>query len=273
MYKLICIDMDGTLLNSSGIISDRNMEAIKSAHEKGVNVTICTGRVFTSAAYYGHLIGVKVPIIALNGAYIKEKDKDKVVYKSILGKDNCRKILHVLNKYDIYPHFNAPDIVFTQKIIYSSSGYTKMNESLPDNWKINIQVSEDWDSVFEKYGDEIVKCIAVDDNLEKIKKAKEELSKYEEVEVVSSWYNNFEVMSKGVSKGRAVEVLAGFYNISKDEVMCIGDNENDISMIKYAGLGVAMGNAEEKVKKYADFVTASNDEDGVAVAIEKFILA
>lgn len=273
MYKLICLDMDGTLLNSSGKISPGNLQAIKSAHEKGVKVTICTGRVFTSAAYYGSLLGVKVPIIALNGAYIREKDKDEVIYKSVLGTHRCRKILKVLKKYGIYAHFNAPDMIFTEKIIYSSEGYSRINKDLPDEWKINIQVSEDWERVFEKYGDYITKCIAIDDDVKKIRKAKEELLQDEEIEVVSSWYNNIEIMCKGVSKGRAVKVLSGFYNIKREEIMCIGDNENDISMIKYAGLGVAMGNAEEFVKNEADFVTDKNDEDGVARAIEKFVLS
>lgn len=273
MYKLICLDMDGTLLNSKGKVSDRNIEAIRAASEKGVKVTICTGRIFTSAAYYADLLGVKVPVIALNGAYIKEKDRDEVIYKSILGKENCQKILSVLKKYNIYPHFNAPDIVFTEKLIYSSEGYSKMNKDLPEQWKINIKSVEDWNKTFEEYDDYITKCIAIDDNVEKIQQAKDELLKYEELEVVSSWYNNFEVMCKGVSKGRAVEVLAGFYNIKREEVMCIGDNENDLSMIKYAGLGVAMGNAEESVKKVAQFVTDTNNEDGVAKAIEKFILS
>jgi hypothetical protein len=264
--------MDGTLLNSNGKISDRNIKAVKLAHEKGVKVTICTGRVYTSAAYYGDLIGVKVPIIALNGAYIKEKDRDEVIYKSVLGKEKCNKILNILKKYDIYPHFNAPDIIFTEKIIYSSEGYSKQNEELPEKWKIKIQVSKDWDSIFEKYGDSIIKCIAIDDDLEKIKAAKKELKQHDEFEVVSSSSNNIEIMCKGVSKGRAVEVLAGFYGIKREEIMCIGDNENDISMIKYAGLGVAMGNAEETLKNIADFITDNNDEDGVAKAIEKFIL-
>lgn len=273
MIKLLCMDMDGTLLNTKGEISKRNIETIKRAHEKGVKVTICTGRIFTSARYYADLIGIKVPIIATNGSYIREKDRDEIIYKSVLGKRKCEDILKVLKKYEIFPHFNTPDIVFTEKIIYSSQSYANMNKSLPKNRQIEIQVVEDWTDIFNKYEEEILKCICIDENMEKVKAAKKELQSNKELEVVSSRMDNFEVMSNGVSKGRAVEVLAGFYNIKQNEIMCIGDNENDISMIRYAGIGVAMGNAEEFVKDAANYITATNDDDGVAKAIEKLILS
>lgn len=92
------------------------------------------------------------------------------------------------------------------------------------------------------------------------------------IEVVSSYENNFEIMTNGVSKGRGVEILAAYYNIKPEEIICIGDNENDLSMIKFAALGVAMGNAPSSIKEQADYVTDTNDNDGVAKVIEKFIL-
>jgi Cof subfamily protein (haloacid dehalogenase superfamily) len=272
MIKLLCMDMDGTLLNSKGEISKVNLDAIKNAHNKGVKVTICTGRIYTSARYYADLVGIKVPIIASNGSYIREKDRDEVIYKSVLSKINCEKILKVLRRYGITPHFHTPNVIFTEKANYSSMGYANMNKTLPVDRQIDIRIVEDWEIIFNKYESEILKCTCIDKDMEKIKCAKQELHSNEKLEVVSSMMGNFEVMSKGVSKGRAVEVLAGLYNIRQDEIMCIGDNENDISMIKYAGVGVAMGNGEEFVKKIAKYVTDTNDEDGVAKAIEKFII-
>lgn len=272
MIKLLCMDMDGTLLNTRGEISKKNLDTIKKAHDKGVKVTICTGRIFTSARYFADLIGIKVPIIATNGSYIREKDRDEIIYKAVLGKRKCEEVLKVLRKYKIYPHFNSPSTVFTEKIIYSSQSYANMNKKLPRNRQIDIQIVDNWDMIFDKYEDEILKCICIDEDIEKVKEAKKELKSNLELEVVSSNKNNFEVMNKGVSKGRAVEVLAGFYKIKQEEIMCIGDNENDLSMIKYAGTGVAMGNAEEFIKEAADYVTSNNDDDGVAKAIDELIL-
>lgn len=271
-YKLICIDMDGTLLNKSGEISKRNLEAIKKAYSNGVNVAVTTGRLFASANYFADLLGVKTPVIASNGAYIREKSSDKIIYKSLLGHDNSIKIVEVLKKFDLYPHFNTYDSIFTEKIINSSLFYSKLNETLPEDRRIKIHMVEEWQKALKENENEILKCIVIDKDIEKIKKAKEEISKIGTLEVVSSLKKNFEIMSKGVSKGNAVEMLANYYGINKSEVICMGDNENDLSMIKYAGLGVAMGNAEDFVKESADYITDTNENDGVAKAIEKFIL-
>lgn len=271
-YKLVCIDMDGTLLSTNNEVSKRNLEAIKQATQKGVQVAVTTGRVFASAYYYADIIGVSTPIIASNGAYIREKLGDRIIYKGLLGLENCQKIMEVINKYDIYPHFNTYNTIYTEKLIYSSKYYSKANESLPEGRKINIVITSNWNSAFMENKDEILKCIIVDKDMEKLDKVKKELKKVEELEVVSSFKNNVEVMKKGISKGKAVEILANYYNIDMKDVICIGDSENDLSMIKAAGLGVAMGNGDKLVKDAADYITDTNDEDGVAKVIEKFIL-
>lgn len=272
MYKLLCTDMDGTLLNDKKEISERNLKAITEAHEKGVKIIVCTGRMFVSADFYSDLLGVKTPVIASNGAYIREKDRNEIIYKGLLGKENSLKVLKVCKKYGIYPNFHTYNTLFTEKIIYSSASYAKLNDLLPEGKKVTITLVEDWEEVFNKHEDEILKCTAVDKDGEKIYRAKEELSQQHTLEVVSSFENNFEAMSKGVSKGRAVEILAKYYNIPREEIICVGDNENDVSMIKFAGLGVAMDNGEECAKKAASYITTSNNDDGVAEIIEKFIL-
>lgn len=108
---------------------------------------------------------------------------------------------------------------------------------------------------------------------DKLKEAKEELiACTTDLEVVSSWDDNFEIMKKGSSKGEAVQMLAKHLGVSQEEVMCIGDSENDLSMITWAGTGVAMGNAIDSVKEVANYVTSDNKHGGVAEAIRKFVL-
>jgi Cof subfamily protein (haloacid dehalogenase superfamily) len=271
-YKLICIDMDGTLLNDQKTISEGNIKAIRLANEKGVRIAVCTGRIFTSADFFSELLGVKSPVIASNGAYIMEKHKDEVVYKATLGVERCKKLLSVFRQHDIYPHYYTSDTVFTEKLIYSSSFYTEVNKTLPKHKQVKIVVVKDWDEVFHKYEKEIFKGIGVDEDIEKIQKAKASVRDMEEFEVVSSHFDNFEAMNRGVSKGNACKILADYYGIAREKVICIGDSENDLSMIKFAGLGVAMGNADEDVKAAAQYITDSNNCDGVAKAIEKFVL-
>lgn len=272
-YKLLCTDMDGTLLNDKKEVSERTIKVIKEAHAKGAKIAICTGRPFTSANVYADLIGIKTPVISANGAYIRDKDNDEIIYQSKLGIDNCKKILSILKKYEIPVNFHGPDIMLCDEFSYSAKIYMKLNESLPEDKRIKVIIVDDWKKALNDNIDSIVKCLAIDNDIKKIKSAKEEMIKEKELETVSSYSNNFEVMCKGVSKGRAVEILSKYLGINQEEIICIGDNENDISMIRYAGLGVAMGNAEKLVKETADYITDTNDKDGVAKVIEKFMLS
>lgn len=271
-YKLICIDMDGTLLNDKKIISERNLDTIKLAYDKGVRIAVCTGRIFTSADSFSDMLGVKSPVIAANGAYIMEKDRDEVIYKATIGVKNCKKLLNVFRKYDIYPHYYTNNVIFTENIEFSSRFYEKANKLLAKDKQIKVVLVEDWEKIFKEYESEIFKSIGVDRDLEKMGKAKIELRDMNDFEVVSSNFDNFEVTNKGVSKGNAVKILADYYGINREQVICIGDSENDLSMIKFAGLGVVMENGDEFVKEAAQYITDSNNNDGVAKAIEKFVL-
>lgn len=271
-YKLICIDMDGTLLNDEKTVSERSIRTIKDAVEKGVRVAVCTGRLFTSADYYANLIGSKIPVIAANGAYIREKDENRIIYKSPLSIEQCRKILKIVKKFDMYPHFNTPEAVLTEKMVYTSQGYAEANKTLPPDRQIKIEVISDWEETFKKYEENIMKCIIADKDADKLSEAKKLMTEGADLEVVSSMRDNIEVMNAGTSKGRAVEILAGFYGIKMEEVICIGDSENDLSMIEYAGMGVAMGNGEDYVKEAAQYITDTNNNDGVAKAIEELVL-
>lgn len=275
-YKLICIDMDGTLLNNKHEISERNKEAIKKATEKGVKVAVTTGRLFASAKYYASLIGVKTPIISCNGAFIREKDENKVIYESVLNESQLERIYDVIKKYDIdMAYFNTPDTVISEKFVPEEHGYKVMNRMMGESEeKVMFSEGIDFREAFKLHGKHILKaiCIENDNKVSELFKAKEELKKYEDLEVVSSSPNNFEVMNSGTSKGSAVKVLADILHINKEEVMCLGDSENDLSMIEFAGLGVAMGNAEGFLKEKANYITDTNENDGVAKAIEKFVL-
>ena len=208
-YKLICIDMDGTLLdNSAKNIPNENLEAIKSATEKGAKVAITTGRLFTSARYFSDLIGVKTPVIASNGAYIREKDSDKVIAEFLLGEENIKAILDVVKEYDIRVFFNTVDTVITDKDILQGNAYMEMNKDLPKEMQVKFLINEDLKSTSLRYKDEILKCICINENnvynTKEIEELKMKLKEIDSIEVVSSNHNNFEIMNKGVSKGKAV---------------------------------------------------------------------
>lgn len=272
-YKLVCIDMDGTLLGENHTVSKENKEALKKATELGVHIAITTGRLFTSAKMYSDLIGVKAPIISSNGGYIKEKDKEEIIYESPIPRENLYKIYDVIKKYNFLTYFNTCDTVITEIDLPENHAYKIMNKELPEDMRVKIDVVDSFETALKEYTGKILKAICVDVNkTADLQKARKELEELDEFEIVSSWQNNIEVMNKNTSKGNGVKNLAKMLGVKREEIICIGDNENDLSMIKYAGLGVVMGNANDEIKEQADYVTDTNINDGVAKVINKFIL-
>ncbi|MBC2580797.1 Cof-type HAD-IIB family hydrolase [Clostridium sp. DJ247] len=274
-YKLVCIDMDGTLLNSKRKITENTRSVLKNAHNNGVHIVITTGRIYDNAEYYSDLIGVKSPVIAANGAFIKEKDKDEIIYKSILGKKLSTKILNICSKYEAALEFHTSQKMYLGNKLDKSIINLLMQKTLLKEEKIEIihvKNIEQWKTILHNEEENIVKCIISNRNEEELQKIRNEVEKLDDVEVVSSARDNIEITCKGTSKGRAVEILAGYYNLKREEIIAIGDSENDLSMIEYAGLGVAMGNAIDLVKRKANYITDTNDEEGVAKAVNKFIM-
>lgn len=271
-YKMIAIDMDGTLLTDKKEVTEVSKEAIRKASKKGIKIVVCTGRIFTSAKVYAKEIGTEAPIIASNGAYIREKDAEKIIYEKPIAKDKLKVLVDMAKSEGFFPHLFTTNTIYTEKLIFSSKSYTKWNEGLPETDKVIIEIVDDLNQCIDESDLDFLKMVVMCDDIDKLLKLKQRISDNMDVSVMSSVENNFEVMEAGISKGNGVKALAEYYGIDRSEVVCIGDNENDISMIEYAGLGVAMGNATEDLKSAADIITETNDNDGVARFIEEYIL-
>ncbi|SHE63910.1 MULTISPECIES: Cof-type HAD-IIB family hydrolase [Caloramator] len=273
-YKLIAMDMDGTLLNSQKQVTEYTKDVLRRASEKGIKLVICTGRIFTSAKSYARIIGTKAPIIASNGAYIREKDRNEVIYEKYIKKETLLDIIKVTREWGFYPHIYTTDTIYSEKLIHSSLNYSKWNETVPEDERINIQIVDSLEDVVEKEGENFLKVVvmALEDEVEKLQELKKYIRDNMDVSIFSSYMNNFEIMDKEVSKGNALKRLAEFFDIDREAIVCFGDNENDKTMFEFAGFPIAMGNAEEEIKKIAAYVTDTNDNDGVAKAIEELIL-
>ncbi len=273
-YKLVCIDIDGTLLNSKSKITDTTKAAIKEAHNQGVHIVVSTGRMYTDAAYYSDLVGVKSPVIASNGAFIKEKDKGEIIYQSVLGEQLALEILEVFRSYRISPFFCTPhkfyygSIFF--KLFYFLAQLSGQRRNVLDTEYVPSW--QRWRKVLRQERENIVKCEVIHRNIHSLGPFRERLQRINHLEIINSSKHNIELTAKGVSKGRAVQILADFYQVEREAVLAIGDSENDVSMLEYAGMGIAMGNAAAVVKQKADYVTDTNDRDGVAKALYKFVL-
>jgi Cof subfamily protein (haloacid dehalogenase superfamily) len=272
MYKLIAIDLDGTLLNSKKRISETNIKYIKEVIEKEVKVVVCSGRIYAGAKIFARQISVNDTLIACNGAIIKDIGTDEVLYYNSMNIPDCIRVIDICHELDIYFHVYIGDTMYTERLEFSSLFYWKRNQELPQDEQVDIRLVQNMYEVIEKNAGKVLKIVVISNDPNILADARKKVCCIDSVEVMSSDSNNFEVMNQGVNKGNALKFIAGKLGIKREEIIAIGDNENDYTMIEYAGLGVAMGNAEEKIKGIAKYVTCTNDQDGVAHCIKRFVL-
>lgn len=265
-YKFIAIDMDGTLLNSQNQISLRTKNAIKRAKEKGVHIVLATGRILRSARFFAEELELDNPILACNGAIILDENRN-VIYNRPLEVDLAKKVMELGKKHNVYYHFYNEESLYSNYYIKEIADYYSRKTQI-----IDVKVFEDYDEILNDEDLNIFKFLFIDNDKDRLNKLRMEFSTIEGLNITSSWPDNIEVMDFRASKGIGLEYLCNEMKISPDQVIAIGDSENDLPMLKYAGFGVAMGNSDERVKLEADYVAESNDKDGVAKVIEKFIL-
>lgn len=270
-YQLIAVDMDGTLLNSENEVSERNQQALKKALDKGVKVVIATGRIFTSARGYAELLGIQTPIIACNGALIRDYLSNEVIYHNTIQQEDALKIIELCQNEQIYFHFYDQEKLYVEErwMSYLMDYYWGGRKREQD--EVQFEAIENAYTYLKMNPVEVLKFVLVDHRLEVLEAIKPLLQKIDTIDIDKSWFNNLEVMNKGVSKGKALEKLGEIFNIPKEKIIAFGDNYNDLSMKEHSGAFIAMGNSDEAVKTQAKAVTTSNDEDGVALGIEKYV--
>lgn len=272
MIKLIAIDLDGTLLNKDKRISQENKVALKMAMEKGVKVVVCSGRIFSGARVFAMDVGANGPMIACNGAIIKDLQTEEVIYSSTMVHEDCIQLIDLCHQENVYFHVYVGETMFTEKLGFSSLFYWQRNQELPEEDRIDIRVVKDLKEELQTGSIPAFKFVLVSDDPEQLQRIRALIGEIKGVQVTSSFRDNLEIINAGVGKGHALKLLAERLGIKQEEVMAIGDNENDESMLQYAGLSVAMENAEDYIKDMADFITLSNEEHGVAYAVKKFVL-
>jgi hypothetical protein len=285
MIKLLALDLDGTLLNSRGEIPEKNIEAIQKAEASGVLVTIATGRRFRDALPVADQLKLNAPVICHNGALLKYADTLETVAVSILAKETVREILRVGKAFGGDALLSA-DPIGKGVLLYD----TVSEENIPLQkyiaWSKRLHSAEAEEAVHHVANLETIvdrnetvhvsfsgSCAAMT-HLEMV--LRDELAS--SVMILTTVYSKMDftlidVLPPDASKGVGVEKLALLNNLAAENVMAIGDNFNDLEMLEYAGTSVLMGNALPELLERAEFhQTLSNDENGVALAIEKFIL-
>jgi Cof subfamily protein (haloacid dehalogenase superfamily) len=261
---LVASDLDDTLLRADWTVSERVIQAIRRAKEAGIHFTFATGRMPASTRPYVEQVGIDVPIITYNGAMIKEAVSGEVIYRNVIPIETVREIVDWLLSQAVHLHVYRRDEVFTHKMNDWTKGYVQATR---------VPVGEvDLTKLLEQEQEGIEKVIFFGENKDLDVLGREILDRYQgKVCLTRSKKHFLELIHPEVNKGVALKVLAERLGIKQENVMAIGDNLNDIEMIQYAGLGVAIGNARKEVIEAADVVTGSNQEDGVAQAIEQYV--
>ncbi len=287
MYKLIAIDLDGTLLNSYGQISEKNRNALNKAKEHNAEIIIASGRTTDSVRNIANDIGAKGYIICGNGSLIYDLQKEEIIYDKFIDKKKALQIIEICEQNSIYYNIYTENMVITKTLNNNVLFYYQENASKPDNKKTKINIVQDiYKYVEELENQHILKITISDSNsiifngiIRKLRNIKDidvldvahmsrKIIKTGTEETVIEYYYT-EITSKNVDKWYAIEYLMDKLNIQREEVMAIGDNVNDKMMIENAGCGVAMGNSAPYIKESADIVVSNNNEDGVAEAIEQ----
>lgn len=285
LYRMVAIDIDGTLLNSNHELTEKTIEVLREATKRGIFIVLTSGRMTKNVKSFCEKIGADKYLIAENGASIIDLQTGKTVYSKYLSKETVNKVLDVCEENSIYYMVYTQNELIVKNIKYMSLFFYKQNFN--PNARIK-QVVAGRDYINNVEGN-FTKLMICDEDRSIYRSILKELKKIEEIDITPVphtsvkklnidgkekviKYSYADISAKGANKWTAIEYLAKQLGIHKSEIIAIGDNINDMHMIFNAGLGVAMDNGSPYAKKVANVVAPSNDKDGVAQIIEKYIL-
>lgn len=286
MYKLIAIDLDGTLLNSYGMVSEKNKQALIEANKKGAEIVIASGRSTNSVKNIANDLGICNYIICGNGSLIYDLQHEEIIYDKFIDKKKALQIIEICEQNSIYYNIYTENMVIAKSLNNNVLFYHQENANKPDSKKTKINLVQNIYYYVDKLQNQNILKITISDNdniifngiIRKLREIRDidvldvaHMSRKmikSGTEEVSLEYYYTEITSKNVDKWYAIEYLIDKLNINKEDIMTIGDNVNDKLMIENAGCGVVMGNSAPYIKEIADMVVADNNKDGVAEAVE-----
>ncbi|GFR39306.1 5-amino-6-(5-phospho-D-ribitylamino)uracil phosphatase YcsE [Insulibacter thermoxylanivorax] len=242
-YKMIALDMDGTLLNEQSQISAANLQVIRECSQLGVTVCLSTGRGIYNVSPYIDEIQIELPIVAANGSEVWEH-REKLITRITMDADLVEELRNWALQHDVWYWGSTTEQVFNK-----------------DTW------SED------PYAEQWLKFGVYTENVELLTELRQRAEDMGRFEITNSHPYNLEFNPRGVNKAAGLAILCERLGYEMSQIIAVGDSLNDLAMIREAGLGIAMGNAQDEVKEAADMVTLSNNEDGVAHILRQVVLS
>ena len=270
--QIVAFDLDGTVLDSQKHLSDRNREALSACARRGVYIVPTTGRSASGIIpEIKNIPGIRYAITT-NGGTITDLKTGEVLARQTISNKKAIRLMKMISRYHAMydPYIKGRGI--SQPRFYDHMEEFGLNAVMQDMVRATRDVVPDILEYVERTGEDVEKINIFLADLKDREPLCRELEQEPDLVITSSLYNNLEINASSATKGRALMWLADYLKIDREATMALGDGGNDLSMIQAAGIGVAMVNGLEEVKAAADFITMSNDEDGVAAAVEKFVL-
>ena len=289
MYKLVAIDLDGTLLNSYGEVSENTKIEIKKAIQNGIEVVLASGRPVSSVEDLANDLEANHYLISGNGSIVYDMERNEVVYNKFLSKEQILNIVKICEENSIYYNIYTENEVITKSLNYNTLFYYNENAHKQEEKRTNINIITDiYDYILKSENLNFLKVTVCDQSQIVFGSIIRKLRTIEDVDVldvahmsrkiikngteeVEVEYCYTEITNKNVNKWTALEFIIDELKISKEDVATIGDNINDKEMIEEAGLGIAMGNSSPVIKKIAQVVVSTNNDEGVCEALKKYI--
>lgn len=288
MYKLVAIDLDGTLLNSYGIVTEYTKQTIKKCIQKGIEIVLASGRPNDSIEAIAKEIGATNYFISGNGALIYDMQKQESIYEKYMTKEKVLEIIKICEENSISYNVYTNKTILATSLKHNVLYYHKENLKKGENKKTHINIVENMYEYVKQLNEErFLKITVCDENNSIFNSIIRKLRQIEGIEVLDVSHMSRKIIRQGteeipieyyytevslaeVDKWNAIEFLQEKLGIKKEEIIAIGDNMNDKKMIEEAGLGIVMKGSTPIVSEVADYITEGNNEDGVAKALEMF---
>lgn len=270
-YRLVALDLDGTLLDSQLQIRSQTVEALQRVREQGIKVMIVTGRHHTAAYPYWHQLGLELPAICCNGTYVYDFSHRRPVVGNPLTLLEARELLALVREYAIHAMVYIDDVMAYETESPHLRNLLKWSATLPEHVRPRIEPVDSFEQLIEEAAT-LWKFLVAGDDTQELQAFEEEVAQRMNLSCVRSARNRIDIAHGGNSKGHRLAEFIAQQGILPQEVMAFGDQNNDMEMLELAGLGVAMGNSREEVRNCADWVTGTNDSDAIAEVLHRFIL-
>ncbi len=264
-YRLIAIDLDGTLIDDRLTVSPRVKQALAAAQAQGITVTLASGRMFRAMVPFARELNIEAPLVCYQGGLVRHPITEETIFHLPVPAELAQEVVTLARADGIQVNAFIDDRLHVESLTPEAEVYMRIAQ---------VEATVVPDLVEFLQDNPSTKLVLVNLDEDKTNRLVEELTTHfdNRLGITKSHRYYTEAIHADVSKGRALKQLASVLDLSLDQVVGIGDNLNDLSLVETAGFGVAMGNGDPRVKAAADFVTTTYEEDGVAVAIEKHVL-